>query len=73
MPFGVGEVPVAFVAFKPGADADTEALRTRCREQLAGYKIPKEFRVVELAAFPRSSTGKIQRHEIERLWLAPPS
>jgi len=41
----------------------------RCREHLAGYKIPKAFRVVELAAFPRSSTGKIQRHEIERLWL----
>ncbi|MDP3823246.1 MAG: AMP-binding protein [Burkholderiales bacterium] len=66
-----GEVPVAFVAFKPGAGVDTEALRERCREQLAGYKIPKEFRVVELAAFPRSSTGKIQRHEIERLWLVP--
>ena len=47
--------------------------RSTSREQLAGYKIPKAFRVVELAAFPRSSTGKIQRHEIERLWLAPPS
>lgn len=68
-----GEVPVAFVAFKPGADADTEALEARCREQLAGYKVPKSFRVVELAAFPRSSTGKIQRHEIERLWLGAPS
>lgn len=68
-----GEVPVAFVAFKPGTAADTEALEARCREQLAGYKIPKEFRVVDPAAFPRSSTGKIQRHEIERLWLAPPS
>ena len=64
-----GEVPVAFVAFKPGTAADTEALEARCREQLASYKIPKEFRVVDLAAFPRSSTGKIQRHEIERLWL----
>jgi fatty-acyl-CoA synthase len=64
-----GEVPVAFVAFKPGTAAGTAALEARCREQLAGYKIPKEFRVVELAAFPRSSTGKIQRHEIERLWL----
>ncbi len=64
-----GEVPVAFVAFKTGTTADTAALEARCREQLAGYKIPKAFRVVELAAFPRSSTGKIQRHEIERLWL----
>jgi acyl-CoA synthetase (AMP-forming)/AMP-acid ligase II len=68
-----GEVPVAFVAFKPGAAADTAALEARCREHLPGYKIPKAFRVVELAAFPRSSTGKIQRHEMERLWLAPPS
>ncbi len=67
-----GEVPVAFVAFKPGAAADTAALAACCRERLAGYKIPKEIRVVELAAFPRSSTGKIQRHEIERLWLAAP-
>jgi acyl-CoA synthetase (AMP-forming)/AMP-acid ligase II len=68
-----GEVPVAFVAFKPGAAADTAALALRCREQLAGYKVPKEFRVVDLAAFPRSSTGKIQRHEIERLWLKAPA
>lgn len=68
-----GEVPVAFVAFKPGVEADTAALAASCREQLAGYKVPKSFRVVEVAAFPRSSTGKIQRHEIERMWLGPPS
>lgn len=68
-----GEVPVAFVAFKPGAEADTAALAASCRQQLAGYKVPKSFRVVERAAFPRSSTGKIQRHEIERIWLGPPS
>lgn len=64
-----GEVPVAFVAFKPGAEADTAALAASCGERLAGYKVPKSFRVVDLAAFPRSSTGKIQRHEIERMWL----
>ena len=65
-----GEVPVAFVAMQPGAAADGEPLLSRCREQLAGYKVPKEIRFVELAAFPRSSTGKIQRHEVERQWLA---
>ncbi|HEX4896345.1 MAG TPA: AMP-binding protein, partial [Solimonas sp.] len=68
-----GEVPVAFVAFKPGGMADTAALAAACRAQLAGYKVPKSFRVVDVAAFPRSSTGKIQRHEIERIWLGPPS
>ena len=65
-----GEVPVAFVAVQPGAAADGEPLLSRCREQLAGFKVPKEIRFVELAAFPRSSTGKIQRHEVERQWLA---
>jgi len=65
-----GEVPVAFVALQPGAVADREPLLGRCREQLAGYKVPKEIRFVELASFPRSSTGKIQRHEVERQWLA---
>jgi len=64
-----GEVAVAFVSLKPGATVDTQALMQWCRAQLAGYKVPKEVRFVEIAAFPRSSTGKIQRHEIERRWL----
>jgi fatty-acyl-CoA synthase len=70
-----GEVPVAFVAIKPGVPADAAVLLACCRQHLAGYKIPKEIRIVELASFPRSSTGKIQRHEIERAWLAsaPPA
>ena len=64
-----GEVPVAFVALQPGADTEAQALLRGCRERLAGYKVPKEIRFVELASFPRSSTGKIQRHEVERRWL----
>jgi fatty-acyl-CoA synthase len=64
-----GEVPAAFVALQPGAGVTAEALLRACREQLAGYKVPKEIRFVELASFPRSSTGKIQRHEVERQWL----
>jgi fatty-acyl-CoA synthase len=64
-----GEVPVALVALQPGADGTAEALLRACREQLAGYKLPKEIRFVELASFPRSSTGKIQRHEVERQWF----
>ena len=62
-----GEVPVAFVARRdPGL---TEAhLIEACRAGLAGYKRPKEIRFVEPDAFPRSTTGKIQRHEMEA-WL----
>lgn len=65
-----GEVPVAFVALQPGASVDREALLSGCRGQLAGFKVPKEICFVEPASFPRSSTGKIQRHEVERQWLA---
>ena len=64
-----GEVPVAFIALKEKAAAAPSDIAAHCRQQLAGYKVPKDFRIVDLAAFPRSSTGKIQRHEIERLWL----
>ncbi len=59
-----GEVPIAFVAAKDGA-LSTKDLMSACRERLAGYKRPKEIRVVALEDLPRSTTGKIQRHEIE--------
>ena len=63
-----GEVPVAFVAAVEGSGitvADVEAL---CRRDLAGYKRPKEVRFVAFGDFPRSTTGKIMRHEMEH-WL----
>jgi acyl-CoA synthetase (AMP-forming)/AMP-acid ligase II len=64
-----GEVPVAFVALH-GDGVDAAELLRWCRERLASYKLPKEIRFVDAEALPRSSTGKIQRHEIERLWLS---
>ncbi len=63
-----GEVPVAFVAPR-AAGCDEQALMQWCRERLASYKVPREIRLIDAAQLPRSSTGKIQRHEIERLWL----
>jgi fatty-acyl-CoA synthase len=62
-----GEVPVAFIARLDEAlsAADIEAM---CRKELASYKRPKEVRFVAFEDFPRSTTGKIQRHEVEK-WL----
>ncbi len=60
-----GEVPVAFVARRDDTLTE-EDLRRRCREQFAGYKQPKEIRFISLEDFPRSASGKIQRHELER-------
>ena len=45
--------------------AHIEAL---CRAKLAGYKRPKEVRFIAFEEFPRSTTGKIQRHAMEA-WL----
>ena len=62
-----GEVPIAFVARKDDSLSGDD-LAGRCRDQLAGYKQPKEIRFVPFADLPRSTTGKIQRHEVEK-WL----
>jgi fatty-acyl-CoA synthase len=65
-----GEVPVAFVAC--GGDKPTQdELAELCRHELAGYKRPREFRFIEYAEFPRSTSGKVQRHELERRLKAP--
>jgi acyl-CoA synthetase (AMP-forming)/AMP-acid ligase II len=45
-----------------------DELYAKCREQLAGYKQPKDIRFVAFAVLPRSSTGKIHSHEVEA-WL----
>ena len=58
-------MPVAFVARKdPSLDA--AAVEVLCRAALAGYKRPREVRFVAFEDFPRSTTGKILRHEMER-------
>ena len=41
---------------------DEEALREHCRDQLAGYKVPK--RIVAIEDMPRSMLGKILRKQV---------
>ena len=51
-----GQKVVAIVAPRPGVKLDIEALRALCRAHLAGYKVPKDFVVVE--EVQRSAAGK---------------
>ena len=54
----LGEVPVAYVI--PADDGfDVQDLLSRCREQLAAYKVPEQVR--EVTSIPRTASGKIQR------------
>ena len=59
-----GVVPVAVIA-RHDESLTADELHAACRAQLAGYKQPKEIRFVAFAELPRSTTGKIQRHEVE--------
>ena len=59
-----GEKVVAYVVHQPGVTILLEDLEAHCRASLAGYKIPREFRVVE--ALPVSFLGKLQRAELRR-------
>ena len=58
-----GEVPVAFVELEEGAEFDEPALKSHCREILAGYKVPREIHRLE--ELPRNPTGKIMRRELK--------
>ena len=62
-----GEVPVAFIS-RTDEELTEDEVDILCRTKLASYKRPKEVRFIELNEFPRSTTGKIQRHEMES-WL----
>ncbi len=55
-------LPVAFVVGRADAVLDTTALAARCHDELAGYKRPRRFLVVE--SLPKTATGKVRRNEL---------
>jgi fatty-acyl-CoA synthase len=57
-----GEVGLAFVVRRPGAELTDEALRTHLDGRLARYKIPRYVRFV--ADLPRTATGKVRRADL---------
>lgn len=59
-----GEIPVALVVRNDPALTERDVLAC-CEGRLARYKLPREVRFVEQGDLPRSTTGKIKRHEIE--------
>jgi long-chain acyl-CoA synthetase len=54
-----GEIAVAFVVPRAGAQPDAAALRAFCKEHLAPYKVPA--RVVFKTELPKSLIGKVLR------------
>ena len=67
-----GEVPIAFISSRDNSVTEAELVEM-CRRDLAGYKRPRQFRFIEFGDFPRSTSGKVQRHELETRLGKPPS
>ncbi len=63
-----GEVPVAFVVARDQQLTAAEVV-AMCRGRIAGYKVPKDVRFVADADLPRSTSGKVKRHELEQLLI----
>jgi len=52
-----GEALLAVAALKPGGGLTADELIGFCREKIAGYKIPRQLKIVD--ALPRNASGKI--------------
>jgi O-succinylbenzoic acid--CoA ligase len=59
-----GQRAAAWLVPRAGAKPDPEQLRAHCREHLAAYKVPVEFRTV--STLPRNAAGKLLRRQLTR-------
>jgi long-chain acyl-CoA synthetase len=50
-----------------GADSDREEIRAYCKENLAGYKVPKHVQFIP--ELPKTHVGKVLRRELVREYL----
>jgi acyl-CoA synthetase (AMP-forming)/AMP-acid ligase II len=61
----LGEDVVAFVVLHPGSHVDAEALRAHALSQLADYKVPRQYRFIDV--LPRNATGKVIKGDLRLL------
>ncbi|MEU1178962.1 fatty-acyl-CoA synthase, partial [Streptomyces sp. NPDC005820] len=57
-----GEVPRAFVVFRPGESAAPDDLRAFCAARLAKFKVPARFDVTD--ELPRTPSGKVLKRTL---------
>jgi malonyl-CoA/methylmalonyl-CoA synthetase len=63
-----GEKVVAVVVPKPGYTLVPQAILSFCREQLHGWKCPKDIRILD--ALPRNTMGKVLKKEVEKIFAS---
>ena len=62
------EKVAAVIVTKARHKVTQEELADHCRQTLASYKTPREFRFVQVAEIPLTSTGKLQRNRLVELF-----
>jgi len=62
-----GETIKAVVVLTPGEALDAPDVVEWCRERLAGFKRPRYVQFLPVEEMPRSTTGKLLRHELAAL------
>ena len=60
-----GESVMAWVKLREGASLSEQALVAACRGQIASYKIPRYWKIVD--SFPMTVTGKVQKYRMREL------
>ena len=64
-----GETVKAAVVPRPGVTLTAADIDAWCRDRLARYKRPRQIVLLTADQLPRSTTGKVQRHELAKLNL----
>ena len=60
-----GEEVMAWIIPHDGEKLDPEAIKLYCREQIAGFKVPKYIKFVD--SFPTTVTGKVQKFLMRKM------
>jgi O-succinylbenzoic acid--CoA ligase len=69
--WGQRVVAVVRLGESAGSPPDTAALEAFCRSRLAGYKVPREIRLIA-EPLPRTASGKLRRTAVRDLLAASP-
>ncbi|MEZ5572135.1 MAG: o-succinylbenzoate--CoA ligase [Halioglobus sp.] len=64
-----GETPLAIIVPAPGASPTVESLKAYCKENLAGYKVPQLYELVD--SLPRNPSGKLLKPQLRHQFPDP--
>ena len=64
-----GETPLAIIVPAAGCEPTSESLKAYCKENLAGYKVPQLFELVD--TLPRNASGKLLKPELRKQFPDP--